>query len=1062
MEKENIRKNWKIDKETFKEKELGGLQDFVCDVLQCEEIFGLRKGNESTKIQNRKYEFTRETRKKDEKGRADFVIFIDKNEIVIPVEVEKYEKIISGEKQLFRYQLEWQKKYGILTDGGTWRFYNNNIYREFSIDEILDNTEKFLIFWHDYIKPENYYLSFFEISNSITSNSEKNENGYSKEIIKVEENLNLFFDDTTQLINSFVDKLDLAGFFKNTVQKENKKKAIEISFAYLIQFVLYKTLVDNLFSDFEKEYNNRIDSIKNSITVGVYSTVLVQISSISNFISDKLYKPFSSEQEHINDKLNSFLQKPKNNLDDVSLWLDIIVYINKFNFANIKNEIFGFVYENYLKALYDDSKFGQYFTSPDIVNLMLDEIGYTKDEIKKRFLEDGEKAKISIIDPSCGSGTFLYSAVDRIIDALDDYTPERAKIIENLISENIYGLDIAEFPLYLAEMNILMRLLPLIINEKYNNPIEKKIQVFLTKDSISEFLDAGIYAIDPSQSQNSEQENLFDSSQLALGYKSFIRDEDELYVMKDSLRPPRRRFDFVVGNPPYVDYNTCAKQKTLFTELIKQKQISMGDIYGVNLHTVPERNKPYAPKPNLFSFFTALGFALLKEDAKISFIIPQTLLTANDLDVMRFFLAKYSTIEKINIFDIEMFVERGLKRKRTVPTSSLIFLVKRRKPQKNSKISIKNFEEKLVANLKKNLRSSKSKNKKIEQTELLNKVENWNFIKHNYTVCNFIDKYNESFSVEEYRRNFENYDHIMFDGSINIKNKLVENIKSENCYLIPKLEKNKIKINHFRYISKKTDIKKAQGSQDHNELIGRNFKILWRYQNPNGFYFCDKKDVLPNFGIYCIASNDKKEILFLLSLLRTNISDFILKSLLKIEQEKSFLLGLKAIKNFIRVPRITDKNQKIKDEIVNQTEKMLNLGDVLMKDILDFSNISIQKFSDVKIENKTLFLSTVNETVSLKIPANKTVMIENAIQDEYFAKGVLSKEIILNDLKNLTVIDFEEQEKIKQYIDNLIFALYFDIEIQNIGIESTVEIENICRQNEFYSLLNYEFEEEDF
>jgi len=41
-------------------------------------------------------------------------------------------------------------------------------------------------------------------------------------------------------------------------------------------------------------------------------------------------------------------------------------------------------------------------------------------------------------------------------------------------------------------MNILMRMLPLIITEKYNNPVEKKIKVFLTKDSVAEFVDIAL------------------------------------------------------------------------------------------------------------------------------------------------------------------------------------------------------------------------------------------------------------------------------------------------------------------------------------------------------------------------------------------------------------------------------------------------------------------------------------------------------------------------------------------------------------------------------------------
>ena len=116
---------------------------------------------------------------------------------------------------------------------------------------------------------------------------------------------------------------------------------------------------------------------------------------------------------------------------------------------------------------------------------MLHEIGYTSDVIKKKYAENS----ISLIDPSCGSGTFLYAAVNQIIKAFGNGNIEKSKLIETIVNENIFGLDIEEFPLYLAEMNILMCLLPLIINKKYNNPIDKKIKVFLTKDSVAEFFE---------------------------------------------------------------------------------------------------------------------------------------------------------------------------------------------------------------------------------------------------------------------------------------------------------------------------------------------------------------------------------------------------------------------------------------------------------------------------------------------------------------------------------------------------------------------------------------------
>ena len=125
-----------------------------------------------------------------------------------------------------------------------------------------------------------------------------------------------------------------------------------------------------------------------------------------------------------------------------------------------------------------------------------------------------------MIDPSCGSGTFLYAAVNQIIKAFGNGNNEKSKLIETIVNENIFGLDIEEFPLYLAEMNILMRLLPLIINKKYNNPIDKKIKVFLTKDSVAEFFDTALRNTINDISVKSGQLSInFD--ELDLGYKSY-------------------------------------------------------------------------------------------------------------------------------------------------------------------------------------------------------------------------------------------------------------------------------------------------------------------------------------------------------------------------------------------------------------------------------------------------------------------------------------------------------------------------------------------------------------
>ena len=145
----------------------------------------------------------------------------------------------------------------------------------------------------------------------------------------------------------------------------------------------------------------------------------------------------------------------------------------------------------------------------------------------------------------------------------------------------------------------------------------------------------------------------------------------------------RERFDYVIGNPPYIGYLECCKQKIEFIQKIKDKKdtsITLGNVYGVNLHSIPNNGKKYRPNPNLYAFFIALGLALLKDDGKMAYIIPQTILTAGDLDVLRYHLAHRTTIEKIITFEGNMFIGRGLKQNRPVPTSSLIFVFAKKQP----------------------------------------------------------------------------------------------------------------------------------------------------------------------------------------------------------------------------------------------------------------------------------------------------------------------------------------------------------------------------------------------
>jgi type I restriction-modification system DNA methylase subunit len=467
---------WDTEKESYTKNEIGsGVQKFVKEMLKCNSLFNLSEGRLSTPDFNRTHEFLEERTRKNK--RADIIIFVDPD-IVIPVEVEKFGNIRAGEIQLFEYQRTWDKKYGILTDGNKWVFYNNKLpVMTFSLDTILQETDEFIEWWNEYIQPRNYYLQFFESIGQLS---------FFEEDISVGNRVSSFFKDITTLIRSFNTKLNIKGYFETIGNKEHSDRAsTEITYAYIIQFILYKTLVDNGFAQFTSDFDSRLKRIHVDLVNETYGDILITIKAISQSISTSVYRPFIKEQEFINKELENILLKPINYLSDITPWLDIFVFIKRYNFSNVRNDIFGYIYENYLKDQFGEGNKGQFYTDPSIVNFMLEQIGYTSKNIKARYAND--KDSLSLIDPSCGSGTFLYSATDSIIRAFIDNTEQSAKTIEEIATSSLFGLDIQEFPIYLAEMSILMRMLPLIIGKKYNNPIDKKIKVFKTRDSIAEF-----------------------------------------------------------------------------------------------------------------------------------------------------------------------------------------------------------------------------------------------------------------------------------------------------------------------------------------------------------------------------------------------------------------------------------------------------------------------------------------------------------------------------------------------------------------------------------------------
>jgi type I restriction enzyme M protein len=122
----------------------------------------------------------------------------------------------------------------------------------------------------------------------------------------------------------------------------------------------------------------------------------------------------------------------------------LIAEFNKYDFSEIGYDIVGKIFEKIIPKT-ERHKLGQYFTSTDIVDLIL---GFT-------IKHPDDK----VLDPACGSGTFLVRAYHRKRFLAQKLFKERkytkpSKTHEELVKE-IWGIDVAKFPAHLALINIL-------------------------------------------------------------------------------------------------------------------------------------------------------------------------------------------------------------------------------------------------------------------------------------------------------------------------------------------------------------------------------------------------------------------------------------------------------------------------------------------------------------------------------------------------------------------------------------------------------------------------------
>ena len=141
---------------------------------------------------------------------------------------------------------------------------------------------------------------------------------------------------------------------------------------------------------------------------------------------------------------------------------EVFFNVLRFDFADVQGDLLGDLYQRYFdpetrKAL------GEFYTPQPVVDYIMDGVGYDRGVSRER-----------LIDPACGSGTFLVDAVERYIADVESYAdgePDWETHLRDLCTRpRIVGLDIHPFAVLMAQIRFVVAILPAYRRAKEQNP----------------------------------------------------------------------------------------------------------------------------------------------------------------------------------------------------------------------------------------------------------------------------------------------------------------------------------------------------------------------------------------------------------------------------------------------------------------------------------------------------------------------------------------------------------------------------------------------------------------
>jgi methylase of polypeptide subunit release factors len=279
-------------------------------------------------------------------------------------------------------------------------------------------------------------------------------------------------------------------------------------------------------------------------------------------------------------------------------WSGLVRNLEAFNLRTISEDVLGGAFQK-LVSPEERHKFGQHFTDSDIVDVI------------NAFCI--RKANDTVLDPACGSGSFLVRAYHRkaFLDPAKDH---------QLLLQEIFGCDIDLFAAHLATLNLAARQIK--IEENY--PLVARRNFF---------------EVDPG--------------------KTFCRIPDAdspgaaKVKMREVLLPP---LDAIVGNPPYVRQELIPKEsrKGVARELTKEYLADLAATAGPGF-------KP-SGRSDLHVYFWPAACRFLKDGGRFGFLTSSSWLDVDyGFPLQEWVLRNFKLLAVIESVDEPWFEDARVK-----------------------------------------------------------------------------------------------------------------------------------------------------------------------------------------------------------------------------------------------------------------------------------------------------------------------------------------------------------------------------------------------------------------